>query len=295
MKRARSHHPGTFHGFTLVEILIVAALISLFAAIAMFNIQYFAIQAKRKAATADARSISDAMTAAHFEYGFYTKLCYLCLSRSEIERLVDQQMQIVPDFDYIGFDSVDNRVLLPRSRRILDSWRGPYLPSPAGRQVGSNSGVVKMRMPYQPQGTPVSELYDWPADPWGNPYVVYLVGETADGRPTWITSPTDRPVYFARVVSYGPNGIPGGFPDIEQGLPSGSGSDLRRYVEEHYVLYKKEDNHFVALTPQEYEVPVNRLSALKKELGYLSADPRFADKVPGIMDPGSDDLTVALH
>ena len=48
------------------------------------------------------------------------------------------------------------------------------------------------------------------------------------------------------------------------------------------------------LLPAQYEGPPNRLAALRKDLGYLAGSP-YAGQVPGIMDTGSDDLTVPLH
>lgn len=295
MKRIRFRENTGARGFTLVEILIVAALIALFSGIAIMSISYLSTQAKRKAAVADARSISDALTITKFEFRFYPKLCFLSLPKTKVQEFSGTRMQILPDFDYQGFDTVTNRVLLPRSQEILSKWRGPYFPSPQGRGLvaTARAGVCKVRLPYQDRNTPSAELYDWPADPWGNPYVVYLVkSQTVNNAEqiSWITSPFDEPVYFARVVSYGPNGIPGGAAD--ELLPGGL-----KIAAEPYKLYIEEDDHFLMLTPDQYSKPVERVNALystKAPFAYLKGT-EFAGKIPGIMDIGSDDLTVPLH
>ena len=216
MKQIRFQKKTGAGGFTLIEVLVVAALISMMAGIAIISVQYLMQQSKTKAATADARSLSDALSIVKMDLRFYPKLSYLSLPKMAIQQTVGQQQQILPDFDYIGFDNNQTgRVLLPHSKEILSKWNGPYLPSPSGRGITGtpHAGVCKMRMPYQPANTPAGDLYDWPSDPWGNPYVVYLAGTTTVNNvesPSWITNPYQDPVYFARVVSYGPNLIPGG-------------------------------------------------------------------------------------
>ncbi len=64
-------------GFTLIEMLIVAALIAIFSALAVFNISEQLNISKGKAAVAECRSIATAMSFAHDDLGFYPKIGFL--------------------------------------------------------------------------------------------------------------------------------------------------------------------------------------------------------------------------
>ena len=64
-------------GFTLIEMLVVAALIAIFAGLAVFNIVEQLNREKEKAALAEARSIATAMSFAYDDLGFFPKLCFL--------------------------------------------------------------------------------------------------------------------------------------------------------------------------------------------------------------------------
>lgn len=293
--RPKSPAINSTAGFTLVEILVVAMLISLFAGIAIISISYMTVQSKRKAANADARSISDAMTIVQMRHNVLPKFGYLSMTTADLANLVTPQGMLPPSFDYYGLP-----LTFPQSAKILKTWEGPFLPSFAGRTVTGKTGVVKMRMPEQPADTPTRELMDWPADYWGNPYVLYVI---------------QNPSKIMCVVSYGPNGIPGGGDPITASLNpavdfSPGEVEQIRQLGRFYRLFRQEGDHFVALTAEEVESdpqtpplgpPVNHLLALRSSLiidgaerGYMEGTP-LAKRVPGILDAGSDDLVVHLH
>src|SRR5688572_29195394 len=71
-------------GFTLVEMLVVSALIALFAGLAVFSITTQLEQNRKKAAVAECRQIATAMSFAHQDLSFFPKLCLLRFNYNEL-------------------------------------------------------------------------------------------------------------------------------------------------------------------------------------------------------------------
>jgi prepilin-type N-terminal cleavage/methylation domain-containing protein len=282
MKRLRYTNWSANKGFTLVEILIVAALIALFSGMAIISTSYMVQQSKRKSAVADARTLASVLSISHMNLGFFPKLGYLSLALTQIQyrqtQTIEEAPKLPPDFDVIGFDSPSIH-----ASRVFEAWGGPYYPSSASRKslTGGKGYSVRMQMPTNAvNGEPV--IVDWPADPWGSPYVVYLLSNKSDGL-GWVTSPFMKPDYFAAVVSYGPDGIPG---SPANGILS---PDIRKKADD-YKLYRKQGEMFYALAPEEYNR--NRLLALRMsdpDFGYMGQGVAY-----GIQDPGSDDIIVPI-
>ncbi len=272
--------------FTLVEIIVVSALIALIAGIATLSWHTLMLQTKKKTTHGDVRTLAHSLSATHFDIGMFPKLCFLYQPKEQFN--LDYGVNTLPgDFDGVGHP---NQVLGPRTRKILSDWEGPYYNNPRGRggfNPGGAGGVVQMELPD-------GKVIDWPADPWDNPYVVYLVNIETGGTPTdptigisWIKNPYEKPNHTAIVVSYGPNRVPGGTDD-----PVRNGPFLIEAA--RYTLYTEVNRkHYQALTYQELSsnTPVNRLTALTNDqpFGYLG-DPAF----PGIMDPESDDIYIVI-
>ncbi|HUT23900.1 MAG TPA: hypothetical protein VM492_06135 [Sumerlaeia bacterium] len=274
MRRLRTLQRIGPRGFTLIEMLIIAALITLFSFIAIFSAERMMRDAKRKSTIADGRSIADGLTNAHFDNAFFPKIGYLSFPKQELWVNSGAPDVLPPGFDVLGFDT-----LQPRARAIYEKWGGPYLPNPKSRGAASQTGVgyvVTMRIPGL--DTPL----DWPADPYGNPYIVYLVGIDDEGYFDWIKSPSEEPDYRAIVVSYGSNGIPGGRPTSEEPVEP----PIRQQAEQDYMLYRRDETgqaDFVALSPDEYTE--SRLRPLEDE--YLG--------IPGIQGTGSDDIVAPIR
>jgi len=222
-------------GFTLIEILIVGALLALFAGIAIINISEMYNNNLRKAAVGETHNLATACSMASQDLGFIPKFNYLTESQSSIQTSTGK---LRGDFDYLGFIS-------PVTTSANKIWPAPgaYITnfSPRGyfsmsqTRSGMNrgkGGVVKVRLPSLMQtanGVPAQNelpgsLVDWPADPWGNPYVLYLLktkkkngNDPAASQPAeegwqnwqFVTQLADPADYKMAVVSYGPNGYPG--------------------------------------------------------------------------------------
>jgi hypothetical protein len=93
------------------------------------------------------------------------------------------------------------------SARLRNEWRGAYFAASQTRKslTAGRGGIIIMRY-----GTSAGLQLDWPADPWGNPYVFYSVNADINTDAlSFIQAPTDSGNYFNGIVSYGPNGVPG--------------------------------------------------------------------------------------
>jgi hypothetical protein len=131
--------------------------------------------------------------------------------------------QVRPSFDTYGYNASTQGV-----PNIISNWKAPYTQVSEIRRSYSQGIklLVKMRLPEPanlafPKNTALGDdisLVDWPADVWGNPYSVYLIATDSSiidpgNNPLGlrvIDHPGENPDYFAAVVSYGPNGVPGG-------------------------------------------------------------------------------------
>ncbi|MGI8906589.1 MAG: type II secretion system protein [Candidatus Sumerlaeaceae bacterium] len=199
MKISHMHiHTKATHqrGFTLVEMLVVAALIAIFAGLAVFNITAQLEREKSKAAVAEARSIATGMSFAYDDLGFYPKIGLLRFNLDNV-------------FEFLkgtGFDSAEYHSYIVGNQdiRMRKKWRQNYMAS-----SGPDKTVV---MHYTSNG--VAKALDWPADPWGNPYVGYFIKTipAVDGqepKQKFIEGSGDKANFTAAIVSYGRNRVPG--------------------------------------------------------------------------------------
>jgi prepilin-type N-terminal cleavage/methylation domain-containing protein len=290
-------------GFTLIEILIVAALISLLAGIAAINIQRAYVDNQRKATYGEARNLATALSMANEDIGIYSKLCFLTqnamyVAPPQVAPYTSPGSYLLSGFDYIGYEVNQPATL---ARRIIKNWaKGMgtpgYFSAGQGRRglfQGRRSGMVRMEIPvtnYNPVVLPPGEtqaVYDWPADPWGRPYVLYLLYlggvDPRNGRPmvSFLDAPARTPNYALAVVSYGPNGIPGGREDYDAATLS-QGLSLRLF--EKSTLPGVD---FRALRPDEYTQA--RMEAWSFEKLRGTPGPLV---YPGVVDEGSDDIVI---
>ncbi len=196
-------------GFTLIEMLVVAALIAIFAGLAVFNVVEQLNREKEKAALAEARSIATAMSFAYDDMGFFPKICFLRFGVDEFLRVIGTT---APEAKNLSADAIDwFGVATPASNmgtKITNNWGEKYM---SGSMPDK---YVEMRFPTSGG----AESFDWPADPFRQPYMAYLIkaeppANSAPGTPAVIDwandSLGDKPNYFAGIVSYGRNKVPG--------------------------------------------------------------------------------------
>ena len=189
-------------GFTLIEMLVVAALIAIFAGLAVFNIVEQLNREKEKAAIAECRSIATAMSFAHDDMGFYPKICWLRFG-------VDELIQTITD-NGLPSDSIDwfDRGGTTMPNMIKNNWGEKYMAGSMGDKY------ITMTLNFRSGGT---RNVRWPCDPWFQPYTGYFVKiGPPPGNPNgervaqWADDTLgDRANYFAGVVSYGRNKVPG--------------------------------------------------------------------------------------
>jgi len=293
-------------GFTLIEILIVAALIALLAGIAAINIQRAYVDNQRKATFGEARNIATALAFAYEDIGVYPKLCFLqhnvfFIAPPQAPPLNVPGPYVVSGFEYIGYEVNQSPTV---ANRIISNWAkgmgSPgYFSAGGGRRglfQGRRGGMVKMEIPveiYQQVVMPTGQtvpIYDWPADPWGRPYVVYMLyqdGVTPDGLPNvhFLDKPTRAPNYALAVVSYGPNGIPGGPSDYDAAyLAQG----------QQYALFTRDRTYpdqsdYRALRPDEYN------DQRRDAWSYVKLRGEDPPSYIGVIDPGSDDIVIDFY
>ncbi len=294
-----SRHPGrSSSGFTLIEILVICAILAILSSMLIFNVRETMQQTERKASFADARSVANALTTAQFDIGFLPRIGYLNFAVPDLQRLASSQYVLPKSFDAMGFP---DGMLTGKTSQVYTNWGkgGSYLnigAERAGLVAGGSSGYLcKMEIP--DLGSSADKLLIWPADPWGNPYVVYLI-KVRYGPPTtpdgpgavvyngatysWIGSPTEEATYLAAVVSYGANGIPGGFADEKLNVAAGDPNTVVNI----YGLYRTTGTpgQFTALRSSEL-MSGNQTKALRRDFGYAPGG-----GIPGILDDGSDDI-----
>ena len=229
-------------GFTLVEMLVVASLIAIFAGLAVFSITAELERNKQKAAIAEARNIATAMSFAYDDLGFFPKFGLLHFNQYNI-------------YDFLlgtGLDSAEYHgyPVGNLEAKLKNSWKNNYLAS---------SGPDKRAKFHYNSGRDLE--IEWPADPWGNPYVAYFVKTIPSpsvGSPpkqAFIQGAGERPNYFAGVVSYGRNAVPG----MQQPLKVGTEAiaNARRYDSANpATMYNPatpaQPKHYNALTPADY-------------------------------------------
>lgn len=282
MNSAKRVFITTNRAFTLIEMFIVGALIALFAGIAIFNIQGQYLINIRKITIAEVNQIHTALSFIKMDTGVFPKLNFLnkALYHPEISVPVQngRQLSLPGDFDYMGYP-----IGIGLEATILSEWRGPYYSvSPSRRGVArAVGGIVSMLLPN------TGIVSDWPADPYGQPYVLYLIRIDATGALDWVRSATDEANYFAAVVSYGRNRIPGYRGDTA--IPPADFDRLkteRLYTEGgsgNDIYGRPRVAEFTALRADEYND--TRLRALTK-IGVTG----ISEDEVGIIDPGSDDI-----
>jgi prepilin-type N-terminal cleavage/methylation domain-containing protein len=199
-------------GFTLIEILVVAIVISILSAIALISVQSFMERTRLRVVIGETYQIATAMSFARDDLGLYVKPSFLILSKNELgldDGAVTGANPINPALEYFGNDVSD------LSSRILTNWAGPYMGLSAGRNDIGGPTTVRMVMP----GVAASDRggadnpLNAPGDVWNQPYILYLMDIDRNGDPFFINGVGDYttvPGFFAAVVSYGQNRVPGG-------------------------------------------------------------------------------------
>lgn len=267
MRYTRPYSSGQ-KGFTLAEMLIVAALIALFSGIAIFSIETQYTLNKQKAAVAECRQIATAMSFAQQDLGFYPKICFLR----------HNSINLISLLTGMGFDAVEyhSYPIGDLQSRLLKQWKGPYA-------AFSQDRLIRMQF----TSNSVTKEFDWPADPFGNPYVAYFI--TTDppgpGNPTirhrFISNAGEKPNEFAGIVSYGRNRVPG-----LGDMPDPPAVNTRK----GYRLYTETANPrlFTLLGPTDY----NAFPGLVNMILIDPLAPPVDTLGPRIRETGSDDRYV---
>ncbi|GAB4321724.1 MAG: hypothetical protein Kow0059_16520 [Candidatus Sumerlaeia bacterium] len=248
-------------GFTLIEILIVGILISLFAGLAIFNIQETYKANLRKATIGEVRQLGTAMALAHQDLGVFPKIPLLMFSNTQMRR-EGIRLTGSEDFWFANVDAFRNEPgFSPLAFRLKQDWGDTaYFAASQTRKTVSGGGVVIMDYGQIPgQNGPVQVQLEWPSDAWGNPYVFYSLSvDPATGQYSFPASATEFGNYFIGIVSYGPNGVPGANGDL---------------LTEGLFLPGSQPGVFQALTRSQYDA--TRANAITKILD---------------VDGGSDDI-----
>ncbi|MCE5229134.1 prepilin-type N-terminal cleavage/methylation domain-containing protein [bacterium] len=224
-----AHRQHARRGFTLLEILIVAMLITLFSGIAMFAVREMYEQNRYKAMPVEASQIGSALSFAFNDIGFYPRLHLLNQSLNTMAITTSANLLLSrPHPDTYGYYNATIK-----ANTINTKWAGPYGgKSPVRVSVGQRA-TVKMHLVdiqtlgYKQQFQQLADInietVDWPADTWGNPWMVYHVSKSVDssGRVTYkLAKPDEQPDFLNAVVSYGANHVPGGNLYTQAGNPA---------------------------------------------------------------------------
>ena len=224
-------------GFTLVEMLIVGALIALFSGLAIFGVQQQFRSNTRKAAIGESRQIATALEFANLDTSVFPKLCWLGESTEGMLYYGGLISSGNPRLPFI-FSDVNSRLATnpPAANAfgggVQRNWKGPYFALSQGRAgiAQGRGGFVYMLIP-ELQGNDASNPNNvdsvnglrWPADPYNNPWVVYMmdIDRTDPARPFLkfvnegsAASPAEKGNFINAVVSYGNNHYPGGSEDV---------------------------------------------------------------------------------
>lgn len=285
-------------GFTLVEMLIVGVLIALFSGLAVFSISQQLNSNKMKAAVAECRQISTAMSFAHQDLGFFPKICYLRLSANNLAKVFTNfalstqgTKTSIHEWEYHSLPTA-----MDLTGKLLDKkWKGPY--GGFGQER-----IVRMTIPAETGGRDVE--MDWPADPWGNPYVAYFItterragAGVSDLTNRFIKTAGEDARLYAGVVSYGRNKVPGMVaPGEDPKGPDGqslfdppdynSRKNLRQYTD------GAGHNKYVMLRAEDFQNPGESSAVEKDRVRMIQIDEQSrasAKEQPRIRDPHSDD------
>lgn len=235
---------GHRRGFTLIEMLIVSAMIVLLAGLAIIGAQQMYEATKKKVNQDETKSIATALSQCKQDVGFYPRLHMLGVPQSLVLFRQGTPAQIAvnsitsfytrPGFDTYGFYgsgyAMFGNALANPVFHIYKFWKPPYMEVSEARASnqsgGRRSGIIRMRLSdaeYQvgfPKGVGGEDpsLVWWPTDAYGNPYMVYHLcsdspayySSTNPKGLRLIMAPTEEASYMNVVVSYGPNHAPGG-------------------------------------------------------------------------------------
>jgi hypothetical protein len=165
----------------------------------------------------------------------------------------------------MGFDITGHK------SRIADNWRGQYfgMSQSRNRVAQGRGGVIQVVLPYS------NDTIEWPADPWGNPYVHYLLFMDYNGTVDFIFEPNQEPDYACAIVSYGRNQVPG---CAELGEASQADLNAMRPLRLYTGSGTSAD-------------PYRMLAVTQYTQGMAQAyvDPTVTT-APGVSEPGSDDI-----
>jgi len=295
----------TRHAFTLIELLIVGALIVLFSGLAIINWQSYYDDAKRKAMFSEAKQLATTLSFVRDDLGYYPRICFLDRPLSLITFNVAGQTALRPGFDTYGqFPAFTGAVT-----GVLNSWRGPY-DSLSENRIGTGM-FVRMRLTdqslqsFQPTiNTEDMRVVLWPSDKDGNPWMHYcVVADSTVANPAnnplglrLIVSPDENPSYLNAVVTYGKNGVPGGGPDTQANDPNYFNNVLSKAM-----LYVKGDvaggtaqfslKSFTSSFSQTLIDPNTFNQFLAQSIKSLSTNVLDA----GMRDTGSDDQLINVN
>ena len=294
-------------GFTLVELLVVGLLISLFSTIAIVNMQRFFDDSKRKAVFDEVKSLGTAASFAYDDIGFFPRLHLLELPKNLVVDRDDNGLAFMrPGFDAYGFLGAYSI----HARNVLENWTGSYMGVTEARsRLGQGQkGLIPVRLPDTTGigadfGNEDNSLVNWPTDVWGNPYVIYLVG--SDGLAVnasnskglvFIQNHADDPDFMAAIVSYGPNRIPGGSQDNTGYLPPVGSADYESLKAASLYLEGDLVGTGAAFTLRAVNaadtsasfMDANFANNYANSITHSNPDPTVGRN--GILDAGSDDI-----
>ncbi|MCC6546320.1 type II secretion system protein [Candidatus Sumerlaeota bacterium] len=241
-------------GFTLVEMLIVGALIALFSGLAIFGVQQQFRSNTRKAAIGESRQIATALEFANMDTSIFPKLCWLAESNEGLLYFGGLINSGSPRLPFI-FSDINSRLATnpPAANAfgggVERNWKGPYFAMSQGRAgvAQGRGGFVYMLIPElqgfdatNPNNVDSSEGLRWPADPYNNPWVVYMmdIDRSDPARPFLKfvneksgASPAIKGDFVNAVVSYGNNHYPGGTEDVRMDFGTVPGNDTNVAVD----------------------------------------------------------------
>lgn len=292
-----AHRTHTARGFTLLEILIVAMLITLFSGIAIISIQTLYDQNRYKAMFGEAAEIGTALSFAYNDTGIYPRLA---LINQPIDTMVipasNNTLLARPHMDTYGYLNATMKANI-----INTSWKGPYGgKSPSRLSQGQRSSVTMRLVDIQTIGYAAQfqtaadvniQLVDWPADTWSNPWMVYQVSKTVtNGQPIYhLIQSGEEPNFLNAVVSYGANHIPGGNQATQINRPT--------YYDEmknRAALYFESGSAGADFELRSYgsnTLPLSTLTSQQIQDSFYypgTADPRIG--AVGMLEEGTDDI-----